>query len=211
MVRLVPAPVAVANLVHALSPVPVGANIAVCDLGGGVAATVLHHGVDGFEVVSSLEDPTAGGLQLDEQVAASLDGLSPPGRGTPADPRWWTLMAAARTAKEQLSAQSAVTVSMPPPQPPTVLMAATVQAQARPLWDRAAVLTADAVEAANLQPAQLAGPTWPAAARRCRRRHRPWGPGWAAQYTRSPIRVSRRHAALPAQPGHRPARAPCGR
>ncbi|GAA4474127.1 hypothetical protein GCM10023170_096130 [Phytohabitans houttuyneae] len=157
MVRLVPAPVAVANLVHALSPVPVGANIAVCDLGGGVAATVLHHGVDGFEVVSSLEDPTAGGLQLDEQVAASLDGLSPPGRGTPADPRWWTLMAAARTAKEQLSAQSAVTVSMPPPQPPTVLMAATVQAQARPLWDRAAVLTADAVEAANLQPAQLAG------------------------------------------------------
>lgn len=159
-VRVVPAPVAVAELLVATGvPVPVGAHVAVCDAGGGVEATVLRRGLDGFEVVSVLADPDAGGLRLDEQVAASLNGFTPPDVAGPvgADPGWWQVLAAARTAKEELGARPAVTVDMPAPLMPVVLTASALQTQARPLWERAARLSVDAVQAADLQPADLTG------------------------------------------------------
>jgi len=158
-VTVVPAPVAVAGLLEAAgTPVPLGAHVAVCDVGGGVEATVLHRTPAGFEVVSVLSDPDAGGLRLDEWLAASLNGLTPPAAAaTPVDPRWWPVLAAARAAKEELATQPAVAVGMPPPHPPVVLTAPVVQVQAHPLWERAAHLTAQAVEVANLRPADLAG------------------------------------------------------
>ncbi|GAA4475452.1 hypothetical protein GCM10023170_098620 [Phytohabitans houttuyneae] len=152
-VAVVPAPVAVADLmVAAGAVVPVGGHVAVCDLGGGVEATVLLRRADGFEVVSVRDDAEGGGLRLDEQLAVSLNGHTPPSMGTQV---WWQVVAAARSAKEQLSTQPVVTVSLPPPHPPVVLTGQQVQAQASPLWEQAAQLTVEAVEAANLQPAEL--------------------------------------------------------
>jgi hypothetical protein len=57
--------------------------------GGGVSAA-------GVDVMA--ED--AGGLRLDEQLAASLNGLTPPAAGTVADSRWWRMLATARAAKD---------------------------------------------------------------------------------------------------------------
>jgi hypothetical protein len=77
-VTLVPPPIAVADHVVATGVVvPVGSYLAVCDLGAGVEASVLRRGPTGFEVLSTLDDPDAGGARVDELLAAQLSGHQP--------------------------------------------------------------------------------------------------------------------------------------
>ncbi|WP_218578857.1 Hsp70 family protein [Phytohabitans houttuyneae] len=171
-VSLVAAPVAVAeHLLASGHSFPVGSYLAVCDIGGGAEVTVLRRGSAGFEVLSTLTDQDAGGLQIDELLAASLDGR--PGgtdAGVAAGVRW-QLLAAARAAKATVSTQAAVTVQRPAPYPPMVVTAGQVETLAGPVLQRAGRLVLDAVAAAELAVDQVSvvlaggGAAMPAAAR----------------------------------------------
>ncbi|WP_428962263.1 Hsp70 family protein [Micromonospora fluostatini] len=146
---LVEAPVAVAvHLLAAGTQLPVGAYLAVVDVGGGAEATVLRRGPAGFEVLATLADPAAGGDAIDHALAAALtDG---------GDGGGWEWAASVRTAKEGLSRHAAVTV----PQPDgtaVVATSGTLEQVARPVLDRVGQLTMDTVVAADLTPADLAG------------------------------------------------------
>lgn len=155
-VRLVPAPVAVAD--HLLSTgvqLPVGSYLAICDVGGGVKATVLRRGPAGVEVLSTLDDPDNGGHRVDELLAAQLDGHTGPD-GQPEGERW-QLLSTARFAKEALSVQPAATISLPAPRPPMVMTSSNLHAATRPVLERAGALTSQAITAAELVPDQLSG------------------------------------------------------
>jgi Hsp70 protein len=151
-VTVVPAPVAVADGLAATGLlVPVGAYLAVCDVGGGVEVSVLRRGPTGFEILSTLDDPGAGGRRIDELLAAQLDGHR--FEGSTVDGGRWQVLASARAAREALSAHPTVTVGLPP----IVLAAGQVEAVARPVLERVAALTVEAVEAAEVSVDQLAG------------------------------------------------------
>ena len=155
-VTLVPAPVAVAQHVAATgAQLPVGSYLAVCDLGGGIEVSVLRRGPNGFELLSypsSPEDQAAGGTQIDELLAARLNGHRPDVADVVDGGRWQRL-AAVRAAKEAASVYPTVTVG----DPPTVWTAGQVQEVARPVLERAARLTVEAIARADLVPDQLAG------------------------------------------------------
>ncbi|GIJ28892.1 hypothetical protein Vqi01_40540 [Micromonospora qiuiae] len=150
--RLVEAPVAVAS--HALAggvQVPVGSVVVVvCDLGGGAEVSVLRRSPVGFEVLSTLADPDAGGDAIDAALTAALvpEGM-PVGEG-------WALAASLRTAKHALAGHPAVTVPVPSG-PAVVLNHLVVEQAARPVLVRAAGLVRDAVAAAEVDPATVAG------------------------------------------------------
>ncbi|MCW6004281.1 Hsp70 family protein [Micromonospora sp. CPCC 205371] len=155
-VRLVPAPVAVADHLAASGvQLPVGSYLVVCDLGGGVEASVLRRGPAGFEVLSTLDDRDAGGQRIDELLAARLDGQPSPDGQDPGVR--WELMSAARAAKETLSAQPTATIGLPAPRPPMVLPASQLFSVAQPVLERAGVLTVEAIAAAELAPEQVGG------------------------------------------------------
>jgi molecular chaperone DnaK (HSP70) len=152
--RLVEAPVAAADrLLTTGVQLPVGAFILVCDAGAGFEATVLRRGSTGFEVLSTLADPAAGGTKIDELLAATVLGAEGP---QPA-PVPWPAMASLRAAKEALSQQPTVTVLLPAPAGPTVVSSAVLEDVAGPVVKRAGELAAEAVRAAELTPEQLAG------------------------------------------------------
>jgi len=151
-VTLVPAPVAVAqHLAASGAPLAVGSYLAVCDLGGGVEASVLRRGPAGFELLSTLDDPDAGGIRVDELLAAQLNGHLAGAAG--GDGGSWPSVMALRSAKEAASVYPTVTVGIPP----VVLTSGQIEVLARPVLEVAARLTVEAVAAAELTPDRLAG------------------------------------------------------
>ena len=147
----------------------VGEFLLVVNLGAGCEATVLRRTSAGYEVLSTLDDPEAGGLVVDGLLlshvaatqAAITAGPEPLAIETTPAPRMGVggsdavALAGVRAAKEALATVPAVTVATPPPHPPTVLTAASLEATARPVWDRAGALAVEAVRAADLDPSQL--------------------------------------------------------
>lgn len=146
---LVPAPVAIAqHLAGSGVRLAVGSTLAVCDLGGGAEVSVLHRSGTGFEILSTLDDLRAGGVQIDEMVVAQLNGHGQQSGGAA-----WDVVGAARMAKEAVSVHPSVTVGTPP----TVLTAGQIGTLARPVLERAASLTVEAIAAAELTADRLAG------------------------------------------------------
>lgn len=154
--RLVEAPVAVAeHLVATGLRWPVGSFIAVCDLGAGAEVTVLRRGPAGFEVLATLADPGAGGSAIDQALAASLNGDPMPEDAGDGAMRW-TVAASVQAAKEALAHHPAVTVPLPD-RPPIIVNNAMLEQAARPVLQRAARLTSEAVTAAEISTNELAG------------------------------------------------------
>ncbi|HTF12387.1 MAG TPA: Hsp70 family protein, partial [Asanoa sp.] len=162
---LVDAPVAAARHIVGAGGIRglVGDLILVVDLGGGCEATVLRRTVDGYEVLSTMSDPAAGGLAVDGLLLAEVASAAQP-QPTPAAARvavadrldGAVMLAGVRAAKEALATAAVVTVAAPPPGSPVVLTRPVLDVVARPVWERAAQLAADAVTAADLTPDQLA-------------------------------------------------------
>ena len=87
----------------------VGSYVAVCVLDGGVEASVVRRTRDGFEVLSVIEAPDAGGYGWDVIVAGRLVGSVSEGDGWAGN--WVPGAAAARAVREALTAApAAVTV-----------------------------------------------------------------------------------------------------
>ncbi|WBB91516.1 Hsp70 family protein [Verrucosispora sp. WMMC514] len=150
--RLVEAPVAVAcDALASGVQLPVGSVVVVCDLGAGVEVSVLRRGPAGFEVLSTLADPDAGGDAIDAALTATLlpDGGLPAGDG-------WALTASLRTAKHALVGHAAVAVPVPSG-PAVVLNHTAVEQAARPVLVRAAGVVREAVDAAEVDAATVAG------------------------------------------------------
>ncbi|MGW3807918.1 Hsp70 family protein [Micromonospora sp. NPDC005113] len=152
--RLVEAPVAVAE--HLLAngvQWPVGAFIVVCDVGAGAEVTVLRRGPAGFEVLATLADRAAGGAAIDQALEAALTG----GRDVSGDgASQWAIAHSVRVAKEALAAHPAVMVPLPD-RPPVIANSAMLADAARPVLQRLAKLTGEAIAAAELTAADLAG------------------------------------------------------
>jgi hypothetical protein len=150
--RLVEAPVAAADRLLTVGvQVPVGAFLLFCDLGAGCEATVLRRGPAGFEVLATVADTQAGARGIDDRLLAALTDTAPDSA------QRWATRAALRTAREQLSTQTVVTVPMPPPVPPMVLHSRIVDEIAEPVLKQAADLAVQAVTAADLTVDQLTG------------------------------------------------------
>ncbi|MEU8159475.1 Hsp70 family protein [Micromonospora parva] len=152
--RLVEAPVAVAE--HLLATglqLPVGVFIVVCDVGAGVEVTVLRRGPAGFEVLSTLADPAAGGTAVDLALTAALTG----GRDTPGDSMDdWATTQSIRAAKETLGAHPAVTVPLAG-QAPVIANSTMLIEAALPVNRRVAQLVGQTIAAAELSSSDLAG------------------------------------------------------
>lgn len=154
---LVEAPVAAADRLITLgAQIPVGAYLLMVDVGTGCEASVLRRGPTGFEVLSTLADPDAGGTRIDELLVGMLVVPHQPGASEAVGSRW-TALAAVRAGKEALSTVPAVTVVLPAPAPAVVLTSATVQQVAAPVLERAADLASKAVTAADLTVDQVSG------------------------------------------------------
>ncbi|MEV0428305.1 Hsp70 family protein [Micromonospora sp. NPDC050495] len=150
---LIEAPIAVAG--HLLATgvqLPVGAFIAVCDVGAGAEVSVLRRGPAGFEVLATLADPAAGGTAIDDALAGLLAGTSP----DQGDGERWALIASVRTGKHALAEHVAVTI--PQPQGPAVVLhTGLLEQAAHPILHRAAHLTTETIAAAEIKPEDLAG------------------------------------------------------
>ncbi|MGK5741525.1 Hsp70 family protein [Micromonospora sp. URMC 103] len=154
--RLVEAPVAVAeHLLATGMQVPVGAFLAVCDVGAGAEVTVLRRGPAGFEVLSTLSDPDAGGTAIDHALVTALTSDNTFAGADDGAARW-TVTASAQAAKEALAHHPAVTVPLPD-RPPTIMNGAMLEEAALPALQRAAQLTSDAITAAEISTSDLAG------------------------------------------------------
>lgn len=168
---LVEAPVAAADqVVSSGVQFPVGAFLLVCDVGGGCEVTVLRRGPTGFEVLSTLADPDAGGSHIDELLTAttgfpapmgetgpderSTAAPEPPPAGESVGERW-TVLAALQAGKEALSQYPAVTVPLPPPAPAMVLTTAMLDEVTRPVMARIGALIEEAIAAAEITAGQL--------------------------------------------------------
>jgi hypothetical protein len=163
---LVDAPVVAAgHVVNSGVQLPVGSFVVVCDFGGGFEVSVLRRGPAGFEVLSTLADPDAGGLRVDEALADRLVVMAAASApvpaaagGAPAGRELGpSVLASARAVKEVLSNRAAVTSVVPPSPTPVVVTSVVLEEAARPVLERAAGLTVEAVAAAELSPDQLAG------------------------------------------------------
>ncbi|MBO4210303.1 Hsp70 family protein [Micromonospora echinofusca] len=151
--RLVEAPVAVAeHLLATGAQMPVGSYLVMCDAGGGFEVTVLRRGPAGVEVLSTLTDPDAGGLGVDDALA----GLLLPADGSITTAGGWPVVASIRAGKESLSDHAAVTVPVPGG-PPVVVSGLMVEQTARPVWERAGKLAVEAVAAAEISTDQVTG------------------------------------------------------
>ncbi|MFK3980588.1 Hsp70 family protein [Micromonospora sp. NPDC050397] len=145
--RLIEAPVAVAERLLATgTQLPVGSFIAVADIGAGSEVTVLRRGPAAFEVLSTLNDPDAGGFAIDQALVATLT----PGDSSP-EPNGSSLamFASIRTAKEALSHHPAVTVPMPTG-PALIVNSPLLEQATRAIPDRIAQLTTEAMDAAEV-------------------------------------------------------------
>jgi hypothetical protein len=152
----VEAPVAAAQRLLTVGvSVPVGAVLLMCDLGAGFEATVLRRTPHGFDILSTLDDPEAGGARVDDLLTDTLVGPAPHGLEPPS--ARWAAVAAIRQATESLERAPAITVPLPPPLPAAVLVPATVHTAAAPVLARAAEVAAATVAAADVRPDQLAG------------------------------------------------------
>lgn len=119
-VTLIPAPIAVAQHLAATgTALPVGAYLAVCDIGRGAEASVLRREPTGFELLSTVHDEDAGGTRLDTLLARRWTDTLP---GDPSEPAP-AVTAAARTAKQLLSRHPTVSMTLPAPDPPRVVTA----------------------------------------------------------------------------------------
>ncbi|MFC7483102.1 Hsp70 family protein [Luedemannella flava] len=105
--QLVPAPVAVAW--HLLAHAPVADSpILVCDLGAGTTATVLRRRPGGFDILSTIEEPDAGGMAVDlavlDAVTARARAAAPADQTTggesPDEVSWYADLDQARTARK---------------------------------------------------------------------------------------------------------------
>jgi molecular chaperone DnaK (HSP70) len=153
--RLVEAPAAVANhLVASGVQLPVGSFVVVCDLGGGTEVSVLRRGPVGFEVLATLADPEAGGAAIDRALTCALAGDQ--AHSTVDGAAVWALAASVQTAKHALTHHAAVTVPLPNGTA-AVLNSQLVEHAAVPVLRRAAQLTAEAITAAEVDPASIAG------------------------------------------------------
>ncbi|MFB9238363.1 Hsp70 family protein [Plantactinospora siamensis] len=150
--QLVEAPVAVAeHLLASGIQILVGGFLVVVDVGAGCEVSVLRRGPAGFEVLSTLHDPQAGGQAVDEALLTALQA-NVPADGAGHD---WASLAAARTAKEALSQHPAVTVPLNGSM--VVLGADLLDRAASPTVTRVADLAVEAIGAAEIDPSQIAG------------------------------------------------------
>ncbi|MEV0811377.1 Hsp70 family protein [Micromonospora sp. NPDC050200] len=153
--RLVEAPVAAAG--HLLATgvqLPVGSFLVVCDVGAGAEVSVLRRGPAGFEVLSTLADPTAGGDAIDHALANTLADAGP---GLPGGQgQWWALTASVRAGKHALADHAAVTVPLPTG-PAVVWNGALLEQAAQPVLERVAALTVEAIAAAEVDSASIIG------------------------------------------------------
>ncbi|MGC4808731.1 Hsp70 family protein [Micromonospora sp. DT233] len=148
--RLVEAPIAVAeHLLTTGTQLPVGALIAVCDIGGECETTVMRRGPGGFEVLATLADPAAGGTTIDSALTRLLPSEAGDGG------QRWAVVASVRVAKESLASHAAVTV--PLPAGAVVLNASMLEQAAEPALRRAAQLIMEAVAAAEVTLNDLSG------------------------------------------------------
>lgn len=154
-VQLVAAPVAVGW--HLLAQGHVDQNtILVCDLGAGTCATVLRRQPGGYDILSTVDDPDAGGMALD---VALLDAVTTRARGAigvdstgeAQDGRdWYTDLDQARTAKEAVAAHANVVMSPPYPLPAVTLTHQLLADAAAPTLTRAADTARRAIAAAEV-------------------------------------------------------------
>lgn len=158
--RLVEAPVAVATRLLASGvQLPVGSYVVVCDVGGGAEVSVLRRGPAGFEVLATLSDASAGGSAVDDALIGALSGGEPNAPvpdGPASDGARWVLLASARAAKHALGEHPAVTVTVPGG-PAVVVNGSVLEQAARPVAQRVAQLAVEAVAAAEVDPAEVAG------------------------------------------------------
>jgi molecular chaperone DnaK len=167
---LVPEPVAAAVFHAANHNVPVGAALAVLDLGGGtVDASVVRREAGGsFQVLSARGDPTFGGADIDqamlEHVGAQVAQTDPDawrrlveGRELADRRRRRVLRQDVRGAKETLSRHTYTDVPMPPPFPDAHVTRTGLESLIQAQLVRTIGLLADAVAQAGLRPDQLAG------------------------------------------------------
>jgi hypothetical protein len=161
---LLEAPVAVAeHLLATGAVIPPGAALLVCDYGADTETSLLRRTPTGFDILATMAATDAGGDQIDRDLAGQLIAwtrqiaatITPDSALHAQDT---SVVAAARSGKESLSAGTAVTIPLPPPHPPIVLTAAHLDTVAAPVLARAAQLaraTLDAVEDVGVE--QLAG------------------------------------------------------
>jgi hypothetical protein len=163
---LVEAPVAaVQRVVAGGTTIVVGSYVVVCDVGGGFEASVLRRVPTGFEVLSTIDAPDAGGCAVDAVLADELARLGGAIGGAQAstasaevlsDSDLLVLMTSARTAKEALTHSAAVAAALPGPIPAVVVHAARLAELARPVLARAAATTRQAIDAAGVRLDELA-------------------------------------------------------
>jgi len=161
---LVEAPVAVAQrLIATGTDIPVGAAILICDYGADFEATLLRRTAQGFDILATMAAPDASGDHIDRDLAEQLAAWTgqQPNPGVPDAPsaagQHLMLRVAARTAKQSLSTNPAVTVPVPP-HPPIVLTAAQLDTIAIPVLTRAAHTAREALDAVEeVTAGQLAG------------------------------------------------------
>ncbi|MET0494321.1 MAG: Hsp70 family protein [Actinoplanes sp.] len=171
--ELVIGPVAVANLLPVMDvPVPDEAILLIIDIGSGSEATVLRRTATGFDVLSTLADPQAGGDAIDELLLTHTSQPTAPAdipstdpavpvrdMAAPAGPgeRRWALLASVRAGKESLAHRATAAIGPPPPAPVTIITPATVQNLARPVLHRTATLAEKAIAAADITTDDLYG------------------------------------------------------
>ncbi|MEH0934435.1 Hsp70 family protein [Micromonospora psammae] len=153
--RLVEAPVAAAgHLVSTGAQLPVGAFLVVCDVGAAAEVSVLRRGPTGFEVLATLADPDAGGSAIDQALANMLAGAATGSAGEQG--QRWALAASVQAAKHALTHHAAVTVPLPTG-PAAVLNGGLLEQAAQPVLTRVAELTVEALAAAEVDRADIAG------------------------------------------------------
>lgn len=126
----------------------------IIDIGAGCEATVLQQTPHGAEILSTLNDPAAGGDRIDTLLATALTGTSLD--DLPTGQRWTTL-AVIRTAEQALAYQPAVTMPIPGQPNPLIVGGIQVAQAAEPVLERAGQLAAEAVTAAGLTLADIHG------------------------------------------------------
>jgi hypothetical protein len=156
--RLVEAPVAAITWIDtrtAAEGLPAAEGPAlVIDIGAGCEVTVVQRNPSDAEVVSTLADPDAGGDRLDAALIKTLTATDL--HDMPPEQRW-PMLTNIRTARQALSEQVAVTMPMIDGQPPMVVNASQVAEVARPVFERAGELAAQALDNADLTLEHLSG------------------------------------------------------